>query len=161
MRGSLAPKRIKLDKNGIYIRKITQMEYKIENSPDNNKIIQFLDDRIYEFNSETINKKDGRQFSKIIREDKEIIAGIAGWIWAYACEITLLWVKEEYRKKKLGEKLLKAAEEEAIKAGCNVILIRSYAFQAPFFYEKYGYKIEYIINDFPNGYKYYILIKRI
>jgi GNAT superfamily N-acetyltransferase len=137
------------------------MEYKIETPSNHQQIIQFLDDRIYEFNSKTINRIDGRLFSKIIREaNEEIIAGIAGWIWANACEITLLWVKEEYRKKKLGERLLRAAEEEAIDANCSVILIRSYTFQAPFFYEKQGYKIEHVIEDFPKGQKYYTLIKR-
>ena len=136
------------------------MEYKIETPSDQQQIIQFLDDRLYEYNSQTIHRLDGRLFSKIIREKEEIIAGIAGWIWADACEITFLWVKEEYRKKKLGEKLLHAAEGEAMDANCNVILISSYSFQAPFFYEKHGYKIDHIIEDFPKGHKYYWLIKR-
>jgi len=136
------------------------MEYKIETPSNHQQIIQFLDDRIYEFNSKIINRLDGQLFSKIISEKEEIIAGIAGWIWANACEITLLWVKEEYRQKGLGEKLLRAAEEEAIDANCSVILIRSYMFQAPFFYEKQGYKTEHIIEDFPKGQKYYTLIKR-
>jgi ribosomal protein S18 acetylase RimI-like enzyme len=76
-------------------------------------------------------------------------------------EITLLWVKEEYRKNGLGKMLLKAAEDEIIKKGCTTILLRSYNFQAPLFYEKNGYETVYILDDFPNGYKHYNLVKRI
>jgi GNAT superfamily N-acetyltransferase len=124
--------------------------------------IQFLDDKIYEFNAAAINKYDGNLFTRIVRDqNNDIIAGISGWTWAMVSEITLLWVKEEYRNNGLGKILLKAAEEEIIKKGCTTILLRSYSFQAPLFYEKNGYKTVYILDDFPNGYKHYNLIKRI
>lgn len=137
------------------------MTYRIETPSNINEIIQLLDERLYEYNAKTIQKKDGKLFSFIVKEDTaKMVAGIAGWMWANACEITLLWVDEQYRKKGFGKALLRKAEEEAANAGCNVILIRSYAFQAPFFYEKQGYKVEHIIDDFPEGNKYYTLIKR-
>jgi GNAT superfamily N-acetyltransferase len=143
------------------MRGISSVKYQIEIPSNTNEIIQLLDERLYEYNAKTIQKEDGRFFSFIIRgEMGEIIAGIAGWIWANASEITLLWVDEKYRRQGFGEKLLKVSEQEVINAGCTVILIRSYAFQAPSFYEKHGYKIEHVINDFPNGYAYYTLIKR-
>jgi GNAT superfamily N-acetyltransferase len=141
---------------------MSKIEYSIESVPPSHDIIQFLDDKIYEYNSTAIQKKDGHYFSKIIHDSSNsIIAGISGWTWANACEISLLWVKEEYRKKGLGEKLLKSAEDEAIQKKCSIILIRSYIFQAPLFYQKHGYKIEHLLDDFPKGYKYYILVKRI
>jgi ribosomal protein S18 acetylase RimI-like enzyme len=55
--------------------------------------------------------------------------------------------------------LLEAAEVEAKSKGCLTILVRSYSFQAPQFYERHGYKIEHILNGFPEGYSYYILQK--
>jgi GNAT superfamily N-acetyltransferase len=61
----------------------------------------------------------------------------------------------------LGSILLEAAEEEAKSKGCLIILIRSYSFQAPHFYEKHGYKKQLIVSDFPRGYEYYILTKEI
>jgi ribosomal protein S18 acetylase RimI-like enzyme len=140
----------------------TNEDYTIieEISPD--EIAKFLEDRIYENNSSLIGKNDGRLFSKTIKDkDSSIIAGIAGWTWANVGEITLLWVKSEYRKKGLGKKLLEEAEKDAKENNCKIIILRSYSFQAPFFYEKHGYKIEYIIDDFPPGNKYYHLIKRI
>jgi GNAT superfamily N-acetyltransferase len=139
-----------------------EVEFRIESVDHQAEAIQFLDDKVYEFNAAAINKYDGNLFTRIIRDqNNDIIAGISGWTWAMVSEITLLWVKEEYRNNGLGKILLKAAEEEIIKKGCTTILLRSYSFQAPLFYEKNGYKTVYILDDFPNGYKHYNLVKRI
>ena len=141
---------------------LKEIELKIESVEHQTEVIQFLDDKVYEYNSSIINKYEGILFTKIIRDqNSNIIAGISGWTWAMASEITLLWVKEEYRKNGLGKMLLKAAEDEIIKKGCTTILLRSYSFQAPLFYEKNGYKTVYILDDFPKGYKHYNLVKRI
>jgi len=136
--------------------------FKIENAENQTDIIQFLDDKIYEYNSSIINQHNGKLFAKIIRDEKGIvIAGISGWSWAKVSEITLLWVREENRKNGFGKMLLQAAEDEMVKEGCRTILLRSYSFQAPLFYESNGYKIAYVMDDFPNGYKHYTLVKRI
>jgi GNAT superfamily N-acetyltransferase len=124
-------------------------------------VIQFLEERIYEHNSSLIGKTDGRFFAKTVRDSEEnIIAGVSGWTWAGVSEITLLWVKDECRNQGLGALLLMAAEEEARKNNCNAILLRSFAFQAPSFYQKHGYQIESVTKDFPTGHDYYCLIKR-
>jgi ribosomal protein S18 acetylase RimI-like enzyme len=143
-------------------RRIPKTEYPVESMSSSQGFIQYLDDRIYDYNSNVIQKQDGEYFSKRIRDSRNnVIAGVSGWTWANACEILTLWVKEEYRQKGLGKKLLRAAELEAIQKKCGVILIRSYSFQAPLFYHKRGYKIEHILDNFPDGHKYYILVKRI
>jgi len=137
-------------------------KYCIEPGIDSQEVIQMLEDKIYEHNSTRIKKDDGCLFSSIVRdESKNIIAGIAGWTWANACEITQLWVDENARKNRIGEMLLEAAEAEAKSKGCLTILVKSYSFQAPHFYERYGYKIQHILNGFPAGYSYYILTKSI
>src|SRR5215471_21577110 len=115
-------------------------EYSVEIGTDPQQIIQLLEDKIYEYNSLKINKADGVLFSRIVRNDHgEIVAGIAGWTWAGACEITLLWIHENLRKRGIGRLLLDAAEEEARSKKCSVILVRSYSFQAPHFYERHGF----------------------
>jgi ribosomal protein S18 acetylase RimI-like enzyme len=137
-------------------------KYCIESGTDPHQVIQLLEDKIYEHNSTKTNKDDGFLFSRIVRDNnKDIIAGIAGWIWASICEITQLWVDEKVRKNGVGKMLLEAAEAEAKSKGCITILVRSYGFQAPHFYERYGYKIEHILNGFPEGHSYYFLAKKI
>ncbi|AEW01085.1 hypothetical protein A4D02_14075 [Niastella koreensis] len=136
--------------------------FKIEVSEDPVETIGFLEEKIYEYNSLEINKSDGAFFSRVIRSDKGVIVGgVAGWTWAGACEVTHLWVDKSMRNNGVGKLLLEAAGTEAKSKGCSTILIKSYEFQAPHFYEKYGYKIEYIQKNFPPGFNYYILTKRI
>jgi GNAT superfamily N-acetyltransferase len=141
---------------------MNETDFTVESTENQTEVIQFLDDMIYEFNSKSIGKHDGQIFTKIIRNhNNNIVAGATGWTWAGISEINLLWVNEEYRRKGLGKKLLTAAEDEIIKRGCSTILLRSYSFQAPVFYKKNGYKTVYILDDFPNGYKHYNLVKKI
>jgi ribosomal protein S18 acetylase RimI-like enzyme len=136
--------------------------YLIIEDESTKEVIEFLEEKLYKNNSNLVGKNDGRLFSKIIKdENNSIIAGVSGWTWANACEISLLWVDDKYRKRGLGKKLLEEAEKDAIAHNCKIIILRSYIFQAPFFYKKHGYKIEYIIDDFPPGNKYYHLVKRL
>jgi GNAT superfamily N-acetyltransferase len=126
-----------------------------------NEEIQFLDGRIYEYNSLKTGKADGKSFSKWIYErENNVIAGLSGWTWANACEITFLWVKDEHGKKGYGQLLLSAAEAEAKKNNCNIILIRSYDFQAPLYYQKHGYQVEHKTEGFPPEHSSYWLVKR-
>src|SRR4030095_10836990 len=111
-------------------------KYSMESGQETLQVIQLLEDRIYEYNSAEIHIDDGRLFSRVVKDmDQEIIAGIAGWTWAGICEITQLWVDGKVRKKGIGKILLEAGEIEAKSRGCHTILVRSYSFQAPQFYE--------------------------
>ncbi|MBV6460200.1 MAG: Acetyltransferase [Flavobacteriales bacterium] len=142
---------------------MNKINFKVESVENQSEVIRFLDDMIYEYNSKRIGKYDGQLFTRIIRNNNNnnIIAGITGWTWAGISEITILWVNEDYRGKGLGKKLLSVAEDEIINRGCSTIFLRSYSFQAPIFYLKNGYEIIYILDEFPNGFKHYNLIKKI
>ena len=122
---------------------------------------QFLEDRLYEFNCAQTGRDDGQMFSIMIRdEQQEIVAGIYSWTWADACEIRTLWVHPEWRGQGYGRSLLEAAEKKAREHHCKVILLDTYSFQAPAFYQEYGYKLEYQLSDFPPGHQHCILVKR-
>ena len=121
----------------------------------------FLEARLYEHNSAQTEQDDGRLFAFVVRnEQQEIVAGISGWTWAHACEIRDLWVHASLRGQGYGERLLAAAEQEARLRGCKVILLASYSFQAPAFYQKHGYELAWQLNDFPPGHQYCYLVKR-
>ena len=137
------------------------MDYNIEIADNPAEVYQFLEDKIYQHNASSTGKSDGRFFSLVIRDKgSTVIAGITGWAWAATSEITYLWVDNAHRNKGLGKQLLAAAEQALAQWGCKAILIRSYSFQAPGFYEKEGYNTVFVLEDFPRGYKYYSLLKR-
>ncbi|MDX1524163.1 MAG: GNAT family N-acetyltransferase [Anaerolineae bacterium] len=124
--------------------------------------LQFLEDRLYEFNRDQTGQDDGQLFAYFIRNDRqEIVAGLSGWTWAQACEIRALWVHPSWRGQGYGRALLASAEHEARACGCQVILISSYSFQAPAFYQKCGYELAWRLNDFPPGHQYCYLVKRL
>lgn len=123
--------------------------------------LRFLEDRLYEFNSTQTGQDDGQQFAFFIRDDQqEIVAGLSGWTWAHACEIQNLWIHPDWRGRGFGRNLLKSAEDEAKANSCKVVLIISYNFQAPSFYQKCGYQLSWQLNDFPPGHQNYFLVKR-
>jgi GNAT superfamily N-acetyltransferase len=134
--------------------------YKVETGEDSQHIINWLEDRIYEFNAAAINRDDGSLFNRImLDENGNIVAGLSGWTWAGACEITQLWISEDHRNNGIGTKLLIEAEKEAKSKNCDIILIKTYSFQAPKFYEKNGYRIQQVIEGFPKGHRYFTLTK--
>ena len=54
-----------------------------------------------------------------------------------------------------------AAEQEAQLRRCKIILLASYSFQAPGFYQKNGYELAWQLSDFPPGHQYHYLVKRL
>ena len=79
-----------------------------------------------------------------------ILSGIGYW---NGLEIKILWVKEEFRNKGIGTKILKHAEEIARKKGASIAMLDTFDFQAEGFYKKQGYEVVGEINDFPKGHK--------
>jgi GNAT superfamily N-acetyltransferase len=124
--------------------------------------LEFLEDRLYEYNCQQTGRADGQLFAFFVRNDQqEIIAGLSGWTWADACEIRALWVHPALRGQGHGRALLEAAEQEARRQGCKVILLTSYSFQAPDFYQKHGYELTWQLHDFPPGHQHCTFIKHI
>lgn len=78
-------------------------------------------------------------FSFHIQEDGRVIAGIVAESTQDLLEVEFLFVEEGHRGQGLGRKLLKQAEDAARSAGVKRVLLNTYSFQAPNFYEKMGY----------------------
>src|SRR5262245_58854920 len=102
---------------------------KIETNPSSADI-QFLEERIYEFNVMATGITDGQLLSILQRDEAGIlVAGLFGWTWGGTCEVRYLWVHETLRGQGLGKKLLLAAEEEARAQGCHQVVLDTHSFQ--------------------------------
>ena len=95
----------------------------------------------------------------IRNEDGSLGAGIYSYMWGGCCEIDLLWVSEERRGEGLGTRLMYAVEEEARRVGCTQLILDTFSFQAPKFYERLGFIVTGTIEDFPEGHTHYQLVK--
>jgi GNAT superfamily N-acetyltransferase len=126
-------------------------ETSLTEEPDRNDV-QFLDDRLYEFNVERTGIGDGRLLGIFVRDQHQtIVGGLYGWTWGGCCEIKLVWVHEDWRGRDIGTKLLAAAETEARTRGAHQILLDTHSFQAPRFYERLGFEIVGSITGYPRG----------
>ena len=91
--------------------------------------------------------------------DGEIVGGVVGgthWDWFY---VDLMWVREDLRGCGYGRQLLTLAEDEARKRGAKKAYLDTFSFQAPGFYQKYGYEVFGELKDFPVGHQRYYLTK--
>lgn len=124
--------------------------------------IQFLEDRLYEFNSAATGITDGEWLAIFVRDESDrIVAGICGNTWGGCLEIRQFWVEEARRKQGLGTRLLGAAEQEARRRGCQQILLMTFTFQAPAFYATHGFEVVAVVDDHPRGHENLLLRKRL
>lgn len=113
--------------------------------------VQYLEDRIYEFNAAATGIDDGQWLAFFVRDSVRIVAGLCGNTWGGTCEIRQFWVDEAQRRRGLGTKLLQAAEREARRRACTQIVLMTFSFQAPAFYARHGFEVLATIEDHPRG----------
>ena len=130
----------------------------VEPTPDE---VQYLEERIYEFNSSATDIAGGEWLAFLVRERDRIVAGICGNTWGGTCELRQFWVEESLRGRGLGTKLFKAVEQEARRRGCTQIVLMTFSFQAPAFYERQGFEVVTTIDDHPRGYRNLLMRKRL
>lgn len=91
-----------------------------------------------------------KSFNFIAKEDEKVIGIITGHSYYKEVHITDLIVFEEYRNKHIGTKLIKEVENYYKDKGFENINLTTYAFQAPEFYKKCGFKVEFIRENRKN-----------
>lgn len=122
----------------------------------------FLVDRIHEFNSQATGYFDGRLIGGGLRsETGEVIAAFNGHTWGACCVVAHLWVHQSHRGHGLGAALLQAAEAEAMRRGCEQVVLSTHSFQAPAFYERLGYQRKAVIGGQPKGHANVFYLKRL
>jgi GNAT superfamily N-acetyltransferase len=91
--------------------------------------------------------------------DGRLIGGLTGdsdWGWLH---IRIFWLEEAARRQGFGTRLLALAEEEGRRRGCRYAWLDTFSFQARPFYEKTGYEVFAIQEDYPVGHTRWFLKK--
>ena len=78
-----------------------------------------------------------------------------------SCFIQDVWVHKDLRGQGYGTQRFHAAEQEACTRGCNHMILSSFSFQAPDFYQKLGYEVFAVLKDHPRHSCHYYLHKRL
>ena len=125
----------------------------VVDSPDRSDV-QFLEDRLDEFNLSQSGITDVQLLGIFIRDDRnEIVAGLYGWTWGSCCEVKTLWVHEQYRGLGWGTRLMTVAEAEARARGARQMVLSTHSFQAPDFYRRLGFEPILYIDEYPRGHQ--------
>ncbi len=77
----------------------------------------------------------------------KIIGAITGRAYYNEVHIGDLIVDEEYRGCNVGSELVKAVERDYDNRGYEKITLTTFGFQAPEFYKKLGYSLEFVRED--------------
>jgi ribosomal protein S18 acetylase RimI-like enzyme len=124
--------------------------------------IEFLEERLYEFNAAATGIQDGRGLGIFLRDEfKNIVAGAAGHTWGETCELRQVWVAASLRRQGFGRRLIAGAEAEAVRRGCRQLVLTTHSFQGPEFYRKLGFDVVSELPDYPRGYAHVLLRKRL
>lgn len=83
-------------------------------------------------------------FAFVAKEDNKIVGIITGNSYYKEVHISDLIILEEYRNKQIGSKLVENVENYYKDKGFENINLTTYGFQAPEFYKKCGFKVEFI-----------------
>lgn len=87
------------------------------------------------------------EYCFVAEEDGEIAGAITGRAYYNEVHIGDLIIDEKYRRLKVGSDLVKAVEEAYAGKGYNKITLTTFGFQAPEFYKKLGYELEFVRKD--------------
>ena len=117
------------------------MEY-VDNPDD--EIYQLIDDEFNKYATKNEIICNYTPFSFVAKEDNKIIGVITGHSYYKEVHIDDLIILEQYRNKHIGSKLMKTVEEHYKNKDFDNINVTTHQFQAPKFYEKCGFKLEFI-----------------
>ena len=123
---------------------------KIEIEKDFEKIDKKADELLSKYDAENGVEYNFKKFSFIAKENDRIIGYLTGF--SYYSEITInnLIVLEEYRGQGVGTKLIEHTENYFKDKGFSNISLVTNEFQAPKFYEKCGFELEFIRENKEN-----------
>jgi len=101
-----------------------------------------------------IERQDGlpeheqKRYSFTAEENDMVVGFVSGLTNRKWFVLTDLWVHEDYRRQGLGAKLLKMLENKVESIGIEHIYTWTTGFINPKFYEKQGYKVFTVFEDF-------------
>ena len=92
-------------------------------------------------------------------EDGRLVAGLLGQTQHGWLHVGWLWVSEELRNQRIGTELMRRAEAEALERGCHHAHLTTLDFQARDFYERLGYAVFGVLENYPRPHKRFFMQK--
>jgi GNAT superfamily N-acetyltransferase len=94
-------------------------------------------------------------------ESRETIGGLLGRTSMGLLFIDLFFLPDSLRGHGVGSRVIRAAEDEALRRGCTRAVLFTVTFQAPGFYEREGYQVLGRIECDPPGHTRICMTKKL
>ena len=105
---------------------------------------------------------DGKPLNFFIRDGEgKIVGGLLGFTYWDFFAIDIFWLDVSVRGQGFGGKMLALAEQEAIERGCTTAHLDTFEFQAPHFYEKFGFERWGALDGYASKFKRIYYQKRL
>ena len=118
-----------------------------KNDEINDTVGMFINREFTDYAVECCVDLNFEEYCFVAEEDGEIVGAITGRAYYNEVHIGDLIIDEKYRRLKVGSKLVKAVEEAYVGKGYDKITLTTFGFQAPEFYKKLGYELEFVRED--------------
>lgn len=126
------------------------------------KVYKIINEEFNKYASKNNIKCDYTQFVFEAKEDEKLLGLLTGHSYYKEVYIEDLIVYEENRNKHIGSKLVKSVEEHFKDSEFENINLTTYRFQAPEFYKKCGFEVEFVRkNKYNPQLDKYFLIKKL
>ena len=123
------------------------------------EINELLEAEFQKYETENQVSCDFKHFCIIAKENNEILGALTGMTFFSEAYIDELLVLPKHRRQGIGRKLLSYLEEHFKKHNFTNISLDTREFQAPEFYKKCGYSLEFVRKNpkFPKFTKYFFV----
>ncbi|MDQ0721028.1 GNAT superfamily N-acetyltransferase [Paenibacillus sp. W4I10] len=132
---------------------------------DNEEDYKTLCNNLYNYNVSETNgllNKPGKTINLFLRDKTgKAVGGIFCATYCETLYIDNFWIDEEHRKKGYGKSLIMQAESMASELGCKLAHTSTFSYQSPKFYQKMGYEVFGLIDEYPDGIIQYFMKKRL
>jgi GNAT superfamily N-acetyltransferase len=116
-----------------------------------------------DYNVRQAGYRDSRPLAVLVSdpETREVIGGLLGRTSMGLLFIDVFFLPETLRKQGIGSRVIRAAEDEAVRRGCSRAILSTVTFQAPGFYERQGYQVLGRIECDPPGHTRISMTKKL
>lgn len=128
---------------------------------DEETLSSFIDKEFNEYAKKFNIKVDYNDFCFVAKENDTLLGVVVGHSYYKEVHVTDLIVREEYRGKGVGSELIRRVEKEFSGQEYENINLTTFAFQAPAFYKKLGFEIEFVRKCTDEKLTKYFLIKHL
>lgn len=133
----------------------------IKRVDEDERIGEFINVEFSNYATDCEVKLNFEEFCFVAEEDGKIAGVIVGRAYYNEVHIGDLIVGKDYRKDGVGSKLVAAVENAYKGKEYDKIALTTFGFQAPEFYKKLGYELEFIRKDSDPKLSKYFYLKRI